>query len=48
MLLVEDEGSGLLVTTTDVAVDGVQTSRHRWHDEERRVWEEVSGEAEYR
>ena len=31
MLLVEDEGSGLPVTTTDVATDGIKTSGHRRH-----------------
>ena len=31
LLLVEDEGSGLPITTTDMAADGVETSRHRRH-----------------
>ena len=33
MFLVEDEGSGLPVTTTDAAADGVEASGHRRHDE---------------
>ena len=32
LLLVEDEGSGLPVMTTDMATDGVKTSRHQRHD----------------
>ena len=34
MFLIENEGSGLPVMTTDVAADGVETSGHRWHDDE--------------
>ena len=49
MLLVENKGSGLLVTTTDVAADGIQAGRHRRHGVRDEKWEEVlAGEAEYR
>ena len=49
MLLIEDEGSGLPVMTTDAAADGVKMSRHRRHDKKSRRWEEVfSWKARYR
>ena len=49
MLFIEDKGSGLPITTTDAAADGVKTSRHPRHCEEDKSWEEVwLVKAEYR
>ena len=42
MFLVEDKGSDLPIPTTDVAADGVKTSRHGWHCVEDEEQEEVS------